>query len=98
MENKKEKLKEIASNIFPVFFKRKKNIGIFSLFAYRLRNEYAKEDMDKHIIINEKRHEVKTIFKRGIKLLKFKGYTYYLNLYKVTFDMEFLKHVQYKME
>lgn len=91
MDKKQEKIKEIATNIFPIFFKRKKKIGILSLCAYRLQNSLAKQELDKYIIINEKKHKVKMLFKNGIRLLKYKGYTYFINIYKVTFDMEFLK-------
>ena len=91
MNKKQEKIKEIATNIFPIFFKRKKKLGVLSLFVYRLRNEYEKDVGDKYIVINERKHTLKTLLKKGIKLLKFRGYTYFLNIYKVSFDIEFLK-------
>lgn len=92
MKNKEKKIiKDIAINVLPIFFRKKQKIGIFSICAYRLQNKYSKDYMDKRIVINEKEHKVKMLFKNGIKVLKFKGYSYFLNIYKVTFDMEFLK-------
>lgn len=89
--NEKKQIKDIAINLLPIFFRKKQKIGIVSMCAYRLQNKYSKDNMDKYIVINKKEHKVKMLFKRGIKVLKFKGYSYFLNIYKVTFDMEFLK-------
>lgn len=86
-----KEIKNILVNIFPVFLKARERIGILSLCAYRIENKYAKEKLEKYIVINEKKHNVKMLFDKGITLLKFKGYTYFFNIYKVKFDMEFLK-------
>ena len=85
-----KKVEDILINIFPIFFKRKNKIGIFSLCIYRIKSKNSKKNMDKYIVINEKKEQVKMLFKKGIILLKLKGYSYYLNIYKVTFDMEHL--------
>lgn len=84
-------IRSILVNAFPIFLKRKGKIGILSLCAYRIENEYVKEEMEKYIVINQKKHKVNMLFKKGIKFLKYKGFTYYFNLYSVKFDMEFLK-------
>lgn len=91
MEKIKKQVAEVFVNAFPIFFKKKSNIGIFSLCAYRINNKCANEKMEKYIIINEKKFIVKTIFKKGIKFLKYKNYTYFFNIYKVKFDTNFLK-------
>ena len=91
ISNIEKKIKGILVNAFPIFFKKKKHIGILSLCAYRIENEYAKEIMDKYVVINDKKHEVNMLFKRGIKFLRYKKFTYFFNIYSVKFDMEFLK-------
>lgn len=84
-------LKEVVTNLFPIFFKRKNNIGILSICAYRINNKCANKKFKKYIIINDKKIEVRTFFKQGIKLLRIGKYTYFLNIYKVKFDMSHLK-------
>ena len=84
-------LENILVNFAPFYYKHKNNIGIFSMCAYRIKNEHAKKNMDKYITINEKRYPVKMLFKKGIKFFKFGDYTYFFNIYKVSFDMDFLK-------
>lgn len=92
MEEKNIKnLKEVVTNLFPIFFKKKESIGIMSMCAYRINNKYARSVADKYIVINDRKFEVKTLFKRGIKLLKLGKYTYFVNIYKAKFDIEFLK-------
>lgn len=91
MEKIKKQVAEVFVNAFPIFFKKKSDIGIFSLCAYRINNKCANEKMEKYIIINEKKFIVKTIFKKGIKFFKYKNYTYFFNIYKVKFDTNFLK-------
>lgn len=91
MEEIKKQVAEVLVNAFPIFFKKKKNIGIMSLCAYRIENKCANEEMEKYIIINEKKFQVKTLFKKGIKFFKHKNYTYFFNIYKVKFDTDFLK-------
>lgn len=87
----KKQIEGIAVNAFPIFYKKKGKIGIFSMCMYRLKNEYARQSFDKNVVINEKNHCLKMLFKNGLKLLKFKKYTYFFNIYKVNFEMEFLK-------
>ena len=91
IKNEKKKVKDILINVFPIFFKKKQKIGIISLCAYRIQNEYAKENMQKYIQINEKKYKVNMLFKRGIKILKLKGFTYFINVYSSKFDINFLK-------
>ena len=81
----------IVANVLPIFFNKNNKLGLLSMCVYRIRNKYANRNMDKSIIINNKKHLVKMLFKRGIKLLRFGDYTYFFNIYKVNFDMEFLK-------
>ena len=87
----KKSIKGIVANIFPIFFKRKNKIGIFSMCCYRIPKEHHNKVAKKYVVINEKQHEVKMLFKRGIKLFTFKLHTYYFNIYKVNFDMDFLQ-------
>lgn len=87
----KKAIRGIVANIFPIFFKRKNKIGIFSMCCYRIPKEHRKKVAKKYVIINEKEHVVKTLFKRGIKLFTYKKHTYFFNIYKVSFDMDFLQ-------
>jgi len=92
MEEKSIKnLKEVVKNLFPIFFKKKNKIGIMSICAYRINNKYAKKTPNKYVNINDRNFEIKTLFKKGIKLLRIGKYTYFFNVYKVKFDMDFLK-------
>lgn len=91
MEQIKKQVANVLVNAFPVFFNKKRDIGILSLCAYRIENQYAKENMERYIVINEKKFAVKMLFKKGIKFFRYKKYTYFFNLYLAKFDMEFLK-------
>lgn len=91
MEEIKKQVANVCVNAFPIFFKKKRNIGILSLCAYRIENKYAKEKMEKYIVINEEKFTVKMLFKKGIKFFKYKKFTYFFNIYLAKFDMEFLK-------
>ena len=51
----KKTIKGILVNAFPIFFKYKQDIGILSFCAYRIENEYAKENLEKYIVVNEKK-------------------------------------------
>jgi len=92
MEEKSIKsIKEVVTNLFPIFFQRKNSIGIFSMCAYRINNKYAKNVANKYIVVNDRKFFVNTLFKKGIKLIKIGKYTYFFNIYKVSFDIDFLK-------
>ncbi len=90
-EKEKKNDKEIVKNLFPIFFKSKEKIGMLSICVYRINNKYAKRKANTYVNINDKKNKVKMLFKKGIKLLKRGKYTYFFNIYKVKFDMEFLK-------
>ena len=85
------KYEGLACNIFPLFYKFKKKIGIFSLCVYRIKNKYSKDISEKYVNINNKKFNIKMLFKRGLKILRYRDYTYFLNIYKISFDMFYLK-------
>lgn len=89
--NERKTFESIVANFCPIFFRTKSKIGILSLCVYRLKNKYEKEVFEKNIIINDKNHKVNMLFKKGLSFLKFKGYSYFFNIYSVKFDTEFLK-------
>jgi len=79
-------LTSIFINIFPIFLKSKKHIGIFSMCAYR----YLKEDkgeFSKYLVLNDDKYRINTMFKNGIGITIGK-YRYYFNIYKVVIDTE----------
>lgn len=84
-------VREIATNVFPVFFKSKNSLGILSLIFYRLEKQNKNKIYDKYIYINEQDVPMKTLFKKGIKLFTKGKYTYFFNAYKVKFNIDFLK-------
>ena len=92
----KEKLKNerkyhgVIANIFPIFFERKDRIGIYSMCLERIEKDFVKDIRTKYIEINEKKFYLKTLFKKSLKLITFKGFTYLFNVYKVTFDKQHL--------
>lgn len=49
-----KEIKNILVNIFPIFLKIRDKISILSLCAYRIENKYAKEKLEKYVVINEK--------------------------------------------
>ena len=83
--------KNVVTNIFPIFFRNKEEIGIVSLCVYRIENKYAKEQLDKYIVVNEEKHKVNMLLKNGIKFLKFGKFSYFFNIYIAKFNMNFLK-------
>ena len=83
-------LKEIFMNIFPIFYKTKKRIGIISLCAYRIKKEDKKNKYKKSIVINDDKYIVKTLFKKNIGLSIGK-YTYCFNAYKASIDVKKIK-------
>lgn len=91
VEKIKKEVANVLVNALPIFFRKKDNIGILSLCAYRIENKYADEKMTKYIVINEKKFKVKMLLKKGIKFLKFKKFTYFFNIYIAKFEMDFLK-------
>lgn len=80
-------IKNIFINIFPIFFKSKNKIGIFSMCAYRLPKINKKQIFSKYLKLNEDRYEIKTLFKRGIGFT-FKQFTYYFNIYLVSINVD----------
>lgn len=80
-------IKNVFVNIFPIFLKSKKKIGIFSMCAYRIPKENKKTNFSKYLQIHEDKFKIKTIFKRGIGFSIGK-YVYYFNIYKVYIDVE----------
>jgi len=79
-------IKSIFVNIFPIFFKTKNEIGIFSMCAYRLPKENKKNIFNKYLQVHEEEFEIKTIFKKGFGL-SIGSYIYYFNIYKVSIDV-----------
>ena len=82
-------LKNVFINIFPIFFKRKKRIGIFSMCAYRLLKE-EKGNYKKYAKLNDDLYEIKTLFKNKMGI-KYGKYIYYFNIYKVSIDVDKVK-------
>ena len=80
-------IKEVFINLFPIFFKTKKNIGIFSICFYRVKD---KQVYDKYLKLNDDLFKIKTLFKRGIGI-KIRKYIYYFNVYKVNIDTDKVK-------
>ena len=80
-------IKGIFVNIFPIFFKTKKTIGIFSMCAYRYDRHLKKESFDKYLVLREEKFPIKTLFKKGIRV-PFKKYNYYFNIYKVSIECD----------
>ena len=79
-------VKNVYVNIFPIFFKTKKEIGIFSMCAYRILKK-DKNDYDKYLKLNDDLFNVKTLFKRGIGISIGK-YIYYFNIYTSKIDVD----------
>lgn len=87
-----KKHRGLAVNIFPILYRLKNKLNVFSMCCYRMEKKYAKKKIkDKYVVINEKKHHVKMLLKKGIKLFTFKNHTYYFNIYKVSFDMKHLE-------
>ena len=77
-------LTSVFINIFPIFFKTKNTLGIFSMCAYR----YLKEDKGKYLkylILNDDMFKIKTLFKNGLGF-NIGKYVYYFNIYIVKVD------------
>lgn len=85
-----EKIKNIAANALPIFYKTKKTIGVFSLCAYRIAEEHFDKNFDKTISINGKKFKTWFLFKKGIKFFRKGKYTYYFNLYNCKMDTNVL--------
>jgi hypothetical protein len=85
-----DKIKNIGANALPIFYKTKKNIGIFSVCAYRIAEKSFNKDFDKAITINGYRLRTWFLFKKGIKFFSKGAYTYYFNIYNCKIDTTFL--------
>lgn len=83
-------LKYVFVNIFPIFFKRKNSIGIFSMCIYRILKE-DKGIYNKYAKLNDDLFKIKTLFKNkmGIKHGK---YIYYFNIYKASINTDKVKN------
>lgn len=90
----KDELKKIRSikdlqgvfvNIFPLFFRRKNAIGIFSTCVYRIPISFDHKTLKIYFNINNQEYLIKTLFKRGLHFKK-GNYLYFLNLYKIKID------------
>lgn len=77
----------IFVNFLPIFYKRKKKIGIFSLCAYRMEKDKGKNIYEKYLKIDEDKYLIKTLFKRGFKI-NIGKYSYFFNLYKCSINVE----------
>ena len=88
-------IKGIFINIFPIFFKTKNKFGILSLCVYRIP-KINKKIINKYLYINEEKHQIKTLFNKGLKILSFKNYSYYINIYKATIDPSIV--INYKVQ
>lgn len=84
-------VREIATNLFPIFYKRKNSINLLSIVFYRLEKQNKDKKYNQYIYINEKNVETKRLLKRGMKLFTYGKYTYFFNIYKAKFEMDFLK-------
>ncbi len=80
-------IESIFINIFPIFYKTKNNLGIFSMCAYRIPVKNKNKIFNKYLRLNDDLFPIKTIFKRGIGI-KIKKYAYYFNIYKVSINCE----------
>lgn len=81
-------IKGIVTNLFPIFYRRKKFIGILSMFFYRINKKKKKNNFKKYLNLNEDYFEMKTLFKKGLGGISIGKYTYYFNIYnaKIPFD------------
>ena len=82
-------ISEVFINLFPIFFRRKNSIGIFSMCFYRILKE-DKGIYKKYAKLNNDLFEIKTLFKNKLGIKKGK-YIYYFNIYKVSIDVDKVK-------
>lgn len=80
-------LRGVFVNLFPIFYKGKNKIGIFSMCAYRIPIENKNDDFKKYMNINNTQFKLQTLFKKGIGL-KVKKYMYYINVYRVSINTD----------
>lgn len=85
-------IKTIFINLFPIFYKKANSINILSCCFYRIKRKDKKQDFEKYIKLNEDYYPLKTLFKRGLGGISFRKYTYYFNIYKVSFNADKLKN------
>ena len=81
-------IKEILINVFPIFFRSKKQVGIFSMCFYRISKGNKSKIFEMYVRLNKDYFEVKMLFKRGFGGIKLGKYIYYFNIYRVKFDLE----------
>lgn len=89
-------IKDISNvfvNFIPIFYKRKKYLGIFSMCAYRIPKIYQKLVFEKNLNINNDNYKFKTLFKKGIKINLGK-YSYFFNIYNCKIDTKKLVNYQ----
>lgn len=78
-------LTNVFINIIPIFFKTKKELGIFSMCAYRFLKEDKKTIYEKYAQISDDKYKIKTLFKKGLGFSIGK-YVYYFNIYTLKID------------
>ena len=59
-------VKGIVTNLFPIFYRRKGHIGIFSMCFYRIEKNKKKNKYDKYLSLNDDLFKMNTLFKRGL--------------------------------
>lgn len=84
-------LTTVFVNIFPIFFKTKKELGIFSMCAYRYSKEHKKKIFTKYLKLQNNKFKVRTLFKKGIGFTIGK-YVYYFNVINIKIDPEVIKN------
>ena len=82
------KITNICVNIFPISY-IKNGLNLFAFSIYRV-NKNEKVDSLK-ISINDILFDIKTLFKKGIKLITYKNYSYYFNVYKLNIPYSKIK-------
>ncbi len=82
-----KELKSVFVNVFPIFFRGKKHLGIFSMCFYRIEKKYCKQKFNISFSIHEDEFKLKTLFKKGIHI-RIKGFVYYFNIYKVKIETD----------
>lgn len=81
-------IKDILINVFPIFFRNKKQVGIFSMCFYRISKNNKSKAFKRYIKLNNDYFEVKMILKNGLGGVTLGNYIYYFNIYKVKFDLD----------
>ena len=84
-------IKNIFINVFPIFFKRKKHLGIFSMCFYRVEKKYKNKKFNLNYLINNEKYKLKLYLGKGIHF-KIGGFIYYFNIYKLKVDTSKVKN------